>query len=71
MQSKRSSLIEAITNTLIGYVINLGVQVVIYPFYGASFTLSQNLQIGLIFLVVSILRSYLIRRHFNRWLHRE
>jgi hypothetical protein len=68
MQSRIQSLIEAWSNTFIGYVINLMVQLVIYPWYGATFTFSQNLQIGLIFMAVSILRSYALRRAFN-WYH--
>lgn len=65
MQSKLHSVIEAASNTLIGYGINLVVQVIVYPLYGATFTLMQNMQIGLIFLVVSLLRGYVIRRYFN------
>lgn len=65
MQSKLHSVIEAASNTLIGYAINLVVQLVVYPLYGATFTLMQNMQIGLIFLVVSLLRGYVIRRYFN------
>ena len=52
-------------NTLIGYFLNLGVQLVVYPFYGATFTFGQNIQIGLIIMVVSITRSYVIRRWAN------
>jgi hypothetical protein len=68
MQSKLQSFLEAWANTLIGYTINLGVQLVVYPFYGATFSFGQNLQIGLIFLIVSITRSYVLRRAFN-YLH--
>lgn len=68
MQSRIQSLLEAWANTIIGYVINLGVQLVVYPFYGATFTFGENIQIGLIFMVVSIIRSYGLRRAFN-WLH--
>lgn len=66
MQSKTHSLLEAGANTLIGYIINIGVQLLVYPLYGAIFTLSQNLQLGLIFLVVSLARGYVLRRVFNR-----
>lgn len=69
MQSKTHSLIEAGVNTSIGYIINIGVQLVVYPLYGATFTLSQNLQLGLIFLVVSLARGYVIRRFFNKKVH--
>lgn len=70
MQSRIQSLIEAWANTIIGYLINLGVQLVVYPLYGATFTFGQNIQIGLIFMAVSIARSYGLRRAFNE-LHRR
>ncbi len=70
MQNRLQSLIEAWANTIIGYFINLAVQLVVYPFYGATFTFGQNIQIGLIFMAVSILRSYGLRRAFNAW-HRR
>ena len=65
-QSKILSFLEAFANTIIGYVINIAVQFIIYPFYGATFTISQNIQIGLIFMVVSLTRSFIIRRYFNK-----
>jgi hypothetical protein len=64
-QSRVSSFIEAWSNTFIGYWINIGVQLVVYPFFGATFTLGQNIQLGLIFMLVSIVRSYVLRRVFN------
>ena len=70
MQSRFQSFVEAWSNTIIGYFINLAVQLVVYPFYGATFTFGQNIQIGLIFMVVSIARSYALRRAFNA-LHRR
>lgn len=70
MQSRLQSFIEAWSNTIIGYFINLAVQMVVYPFYGATFTFGQNIQIGLIFMAVSIARSYALRRAFNA-MHRR
>lgn len=70
MQSRLQSMIEAWANTIIGYFINLAVQLMVYPIYGATFTFGQNVQIGLIFMVVSIARSYSLRRAFNT-LHRR
>ncbi len=55
--------------TAIGYVISLGAQLVIYPAYGHSFTLAQNLQIGVWFLLLSLVRGYILRRWFNARLH--
>ena len=68
-QSKLSSFYEALMNTFIGYFISLAVQLIVYPLYGATFTLHQNIQIGLIFMVVSIVRGYVIRRWFNKMIH--
>ena len=67
-QSRRHSMVEAITNTVVGLLVTLGAQLIVYPMYGATFTFSQNIQITFIFTVLSISRSYLLRRAFN-WLH--
>lgn len=71
MQTKLSSFLETAAQTFIGYVINLGVQLLIYPMYGAVFTLRQNIEIGLIFLIVSLVRGYCIRRVFNQRVKHE
>jgi len=66
MQSKKYSLIESITNVLIGYLVALGSQLIIFPVFGISVPLRSNLAIGAFFTVVSIIRSYCLRRVFNR-----
>ena len=69
MQSRLSSFIESMVNVLIGYFVSLLVQLAVYPLYGATFTFRQNVEIGLIFMVVAIVRSYVIRRWFNARIH--
>lgn len=66
MQSKIDSFRETLVQTLVGYLLSFVVQLVVFPLYGASFTLWQNMQIGLIFLIVSVARGYIIRRFYNR-----
>ncbi|RPI78801.1 MAG: hypothetical protein EHM45_05290 [Desulfobacteraceae bacterium] len=66
MQSKKYSLIESITNVAIGYLVALGSQLIIFPVFGISVPLRSNLAIGAFFTVVSIIRSYCLRRVFNR-----
>ena len=68
MQTKWQSFVESSANIFIGYWINIVVQLIVYPFYGATFSFGQNIQIGLIFLAVSLGRSYAFRRYFN-WRH--
>ena len=64
-QSRLSSLLEAIANTLIGYVIALASQLIIFPMVGIHIPLSTNIEIGLWFTLVSVVRSYTLRRWFN------
>ena len=66
MQTKTFSLIEAITSTLIGFIISLVVQLIIYPIMGIQVTITQNLTITSVFTIVSILRGYIVRRFFNK-----
>jgi hypothetical protein len=65
MQTRLGSLIEAWANTFIGYWINVVLGLAIYPLFGASFSFAQNLGIGAVFTVVSIVRGYAVRRWFN------
>ena len=67
MQTRTQSLIESAANVAIGYLVALGAQFVVFPSLGIQVSLSQNLLIGAIFTVVSIARSYCVRRLFNRW----
>jgi hypothetical protein len=66
-QSRRHSLIESITNVLVGYGVAVISQIVIFPFFGIKVKLSDNLLIGLWFTVISIVRSYTLRRIFTNW----
>lgn len=59
-QTRLSSLIEAVMNVAIGFVVSVILTAVVLPAYGHAVTFSQNLQI-----TASIARSYCIRRWFN------
>jgi len=67
MQSRRMSLIEAGTNVLVGYVLAILTQLLIFPVFGLEAALGEHLAIGLVFVAVSLARSYLLRRLFERW----
>jgi hypothetical protein len=64
-QSRLMSFVEAITNVLVGYLVALATQLLVFPLFGVRLSLSENLLIGLVFTVVSIIRSYALRRVFN------
>ena len=64
-QSRWMSLLEAVTNVLVGYGVAVATQWAVFPLFGLHATLQENLLIGLIFTVVSLIRSYLLRRAFE------
>ncbi len=65
-QSRRLSLVEAITNVAVGYVLAVITQIVVFPWFGIHPSLGENLAIGSIFTGISLLRSYALRRLFER-----
>ncbi len=64
-QTKFMSWVETCLNTGIGFAIAIATQVLVFPLFGYSPPLSTNLQIGLIFTVVSIVRGFVFRRVFE------
>jgi len=65
-QSRAMSLVEAVANVAVGYGIAVMTQILIFPIFGLHTTLAQNLKMGAVFTVVSIARSYVLRRLFER-----
>lgn len=65
-QSRRMSFVESVANVAIGYGIALLTQLAVFPAFGLHVSLAQNAAIGAIFTVVSIVRSYCLRRVFER-----
>lgn len=65
-QSRRQSMVEAIVNVCVGLGVNLTLNFAIFPLFGWVLTLSQNMTLGVIYTAVSLVRSYCLRRVFNR-----
>ncbi len=59
------SLVESIANVAVGYGVAVITQILIFPVFGLNTTLAQNLQMGAVFTVVSIARSFALRRLFE------
>jgi hypothetical protein len=64
-QSKKMSVIETWTQMIAGYLISVGLQILIFPIFEINISIGTNFVIGLIFFVTSFLRSITIRRIFN------
>ena len=59
------SMIEAATNVVVGYVLAIVTQIVVFPWFGIETGLAEHMTIGLAFVVVSLLRGYVLRRLFE------
>lgn len=66
MQSKRDSLIEAMVNTFIGFIITCAVAPLIYWGLNIKMNITQLGLANFMFTMVSLIRNYIIRRIFNR-----
>ena len=64
-QSKLESLAEVSVNVIIGWGTGLTTQIIVFPLLGIQATLDQQLQASVVFVVVSVIRGYIIRRWFN------
>ena len=67
-QSKIFSFIESVINVILGMIFALIIQILILNHqFNLNLTLIQNIQINFIFTMVSMIRSYIIRRVFNKF----
>lgn len=68
-QTRLGSFIETLFNILIRFAINFGANLIVLPMFGLPIHPGAAFGIGLVFTVISIVRSYCIRRWFNARLH--
>ena len=66
MQTKTQSLVESVTNVVIGYFVALLSQLLVFPMFGIHVSFGDNIAIGLWFTAISVIRSYVVRRWFNK-----
>lgn len=66
IQSKKNSGFEAMVNTVGGLLIGFVIQLILYPMMNIPVTLEENVIITMVFFVTSFLRSYFVRRLFNK-----
>lgn len=65
MQTRTGSAVEALANIVVGFSINWTANMLVLPLFGFAVTGAQAFGIGLIFTVISLVRSYVLRRWFN------
>jgi uncharacterized membrane-anchored protein len=65
-QSKLDSFMEALTNVIVGLIVSTIANHFLLPaVLGVEMSFVQNIVIGAAFTIISIMRSYLLRRAFN------
>jgi hypothetical protein len=60
------SAVEAVANVAIGYVVAVAANAVVLPLFGLHPSAFDSLAIGALFTAISLARSYVLRRLFNR-----
>ncbi len=71
MQTKWESLREGAANTVVAYMVSLGLNKYIFGYYDIDLPFWDSFIIVTIFSCVSIGRNYITRRVFNKLHHKE
>lgn len=64
-QSRSASAFETLTSTVMGFLLSIWVQRMLFPAMGHDLVLTENMIVASVFTLVSLLRGYAIRRTFN------
>ena len=70
LETRRQSLLEAVVNILIGFIVAGLSQMIIFPIFDIQTSAVENLAIASYFTIIGLIRSYILRRIFN-YLHRR
>jgi hypothetical protein len=66
-QTKLGSLSESVTNILIGFTIGFVSNVTVLPMFGYAVTIADGAAISVVFTLISLVRSYVVRRVYNKY----
>lgn len=64
-QSRAMSLVEAIANVIVGYGAAVVTQMLVFPVFSLHMTWVENLKLAAAFTLISIIRSFALRRLFE------
>jgi hypothetical protein len=68
-QTRAESALESATNIVVGLAVSISANLLVLPLFGYSPGFGEALGIAAIFTAISLLRSYALRRWFNRRTH--
>ena len=64
-QSRSASFFEALTSTVLGFLLAVWVQRLLFPTLGHDLSLTDNALVASVFTLLSLLRSFALRRVFE------
>jgi len=67
-QTRKQSAIEAVMNVAVGFLINFTANMTLFPLFGWEISVEQNIGLGILYTMISLARSYCLRRFYN-WRH--
>lgn len=65
MQSRAMSAVESVANVAVGFGIAVAAQAMVFPAFGLHVAKSQHVAIAAIFTLISLVRSFTLRRAFE------
>jgi hypothetical protein len=69
-QSRVMSLVEVVTGSVIAFAVSIWANYAVLPLFGFYVNIGQSFAITVIFTVISIVRSYVVRRFFEVYVKR-
>lgn len=66
-QTRLQSLIEVFINVGVGFLIGLLSNLIVLPMFGYDVSVLDGIGISVVFTLISVVRSYIVRRFFNFW----
>lgn len=67
--SKIKSFVESIINIIIWFLISFIANTIVLPLFWYNVSTKDSFYIAIVFTVISLVRSYLIRRIFVNWFY--
>lgn len=70
-QTRKHSIFESLANVIVGYGIAVAAQALIFPWFGLYTQAAAHFKIALVFTGISLVRSYILRRVWNKIMLRK
>lgn len=70
-QKRSHSVLESVANVAVGFAVGVASNWIVLPLFGYAVTPADSVSIAVVFTLISLVRSYVLRRAFNLWTIRD